>query len=93
MGESNCMNLENVVKRLAIENDVKEIKFWGKILGYQDYYVIQGVSSKPYINDLPESSEPYGTGVNMYSYWVSTNILGEWTELPLVTAEQVKASR
>lgn len=37
--------------------------------------------------------EPYGTGVNSYSYWVATDILGEWTQLPLVVPQQVKASR
>jgi hypothetical protein len=31
--------------------------------------------------------------VNSYSYWVATDILGEWTELPLVTPEQVAGSR
>lgn len=32
-------------------------------------------------------------GVNTYSYWVATDILGQWTELPLVTPAQIKASK
>jgi hypothetical protein len=39
-----------VIKTLAIENDTKTIRFWGKILGIRDYWVIQGVSSKNYLN-------------------------------------------
>ena len=31
--------------------------------------------------------------MNTYSYWVSNDILGKWIELPLVTPEQVAASR
>ena len=51
IGEANCLNLEKVIKCLAIEHDIKEkIRFWGKIMGYKDYYVIQGVSSKQYLN-------------------------------------------
>lgn len=94
VGETNCINLGNAIKALAIENDAKEIRFWGKILGHRDYYVIQGVSSKKYLDDeLGPDGEAYGAGVNSYSYWVSTNILGNWVELPLVTPSQVKDSR
>ena len=55
--------------------------------------MIQGVSQQPYLKDLSADSEAYGVGVNSYSYWVANNILGEWSELPLVTPAQVKASR
>lgn len=93
VGESNCFHLNKVVKRLAIENQTKSIRFWGKILGYKDYWVVQGASAKPYLDQLPEGAEKYGSGVNTYSYWVATDPLGNWTELPLVTPQQVAASR
>lgn len=94
IGETNCINIGNVIQALAIENEVKEIRFWGKILGQKDYYVIQGVSSKKYLNDeLGEDGEDYGVGVNTFSYWVSTSILGNWVELPLVCPSQVRDSR
>jgi hypothetical protein len=93
IGETNAFHLNKVLKFLAIENEVKSIRFWGKILGYKDYYVIQGASGKSYLNELGEGSERYGVGVNTYSYWVSTHILGQWIELPLVTAQQVASSR
>ena len=56
VGESNAFYLNKVVKALAIEHQTKSIRFWGKILGYKDYYVIQGSSSKAYLQDLPENS-------------------------------------
>lgn len=55
--------------------------------------MIQGVSSKKYLNENGPDSENYGTGINTYSYWVSNSILGNWVELPLVTPLQVKQSR
>lgn len=93
IGETNCYHLSKVLRELAIENDVKEIRFWGKILGKKDYYVIQGLTSKSYVNDLGPNSEPYGTGINDYSYWVSNNVLGKWSELPLISPCQLTASR
>lgn len=53
IGETNAYHLQKVIKSLAIEHDVKSIRFWGKILGYKDYYVIQASSSKNYTHDLP----------------------------------------
>jgi hypothetical protein len=93
VGESNCYHLGQAIKRLAIEHQARSIRFWGKILGYQDYWVVQGASAKPYLDEVSEGGEKYGSGVNTYSYWVATDPLGQWTELPLVTAQQVAASR
>jgi hypothetical protein len=93
IGESNSFHLNKVLKTLAIEHQTKNIRFWGKILGYRDYFVIQGSSSKIYLHELSENSEKYGVGANSYSYWVATDILGNWTELPLVTPQQVAGSR
>lgn len=76
IGETNYFYLNKAIKSLAIKNNVKEIKFWGKILGRKDYFVIQGISSNPYLNELGKDGEPYGVGANSYSYWVATDILG-----------------
>jgi hypothetical protein len=56
VGETNTYHLAKVIKVLAVENQVKSIRFWGKILGHKDYYVIQGVSSKQYLDELPENA-------------------------------------
>lgn len=93
IGEKNYYYLSKVLRLLAVKNNVKEIRFWGKILGRKDYYVIQGISNQPYPKEGSKDSEQYGVGVNSYSYWVANNILGDWTELPLVTPAQVRASR
>lgn len=50
VGETNYYYINKAIKLLASKNNVKEIKFWGKILGRKDYFVIQGVSSNPYLN-------------------------------------------
>lgn len=44
--------------------------------------------------ELPLEVEPRGTGVNKMTYWVATDLLsGDWKELPLITPDQVNASR
>ncbi len=50
IGENNFYYLSKVLKVIASKNNAKEIRFWGKILGRKDYYVIQGLSSNPYLN-------------------------------------------
>jgi hypothetical protein len=49
IGETNYQYISKAMRFLAIKNNVKEIRFWGKILGRKDYYVIQGISSNPYL--------------------------------------------
>jgi hypothetical protein len=53
IGEANAYHLQAVIKELSIEHKTKDIRFWGKILGYKDYWVIQGSSSQSYISNLP----------------------------------------
>jgi hypothetical protein len=79
VGESNCFHLGKAIKRLAIEHQAKSIRFWGKILGYRDYWVVQGSSGKPYLNEVAEGGEKHGSGVNSYSYWVAADPLEKWT--------------
>jgi hypothetical protein len=64
------------MRYLAISNNAKEIRFWGKVLGRRDYFVIQGLSANPYLNELTKDTEQYGVGVNGYSYWVANEVLG-----------------
>ena len=74
----------------------EEVRFWGKILGLnRDYYIIQGrTNSNGGMETIGREAEKRGEGVNYYSFWVSNNILlDQWTELPLVTPEQVKNAR
>lgn len=31
--------------------------------------------------------------MNKWNYWVSTNLSGDWSELPIVTPQQMKTAR
>lgn len=59
----------------------------------KDYWIIQGVSSKKNTDEYAKNVEAVGTGVNFYSYWVAHDIRGDWSELPVISQEQLKASR
>ena len=65
------------MKGMASKNIV-QLKFWGKILGLKDYFVIQGLTKNKVKDDISPSSEPEGQGVNYYSYWVTTDLLSDW---------------
>lgn len=93
VGKTNAYYINQAMKTIAIEYDAKSLRFWGKILGQRDYFVLQGTTNKQYLADLGDSAEKYGEGVNFYSYWVSSDVLGCWNELPLVTDRQMRASR
>jgi len=85
--------LQKVLKVLAIENKAKQLRFWGKILGLRDYWVIQGTTTRKNTDEYAKNVEPAGSGINTYSYWVAHDLLGKWIELPVITPEQLKASR
>ena len=42
---------------------------------------------------MPPNVESRGTGVNKYTYFCTTNLLNEWTELPLVYPEHIRAAK
>ena len=39
------------------------------------------------------NQEARGTGVNTNIYWVCTNILGDWVQLPEASPEQIMVAR
>ena len=77
------------MKRLATLSGAYKIKFFGKIFGSQhDYLVAQGRIKT--VKDPPSKNlhqELEGTGVNTNVYWVTTNILGDWVQLPEASPE------
>ena len=77
----------------SVENHCKQLRFWGKILGLKDYWVLQGISTKKNADELTKNSEGQGVGINYYSYWVANDLLGTWVELPLITPEQLKGAK
>jgi len=50
------------------------MRFWGKLLtNTQDYYIAQGISTKPNNTELLPGMEKQGEGANYYTYWVTHN--------------------
>jgi len=54
---------------------------------------MMGVSTKTYHDEIPESWEPRGKGVNKFTYWVTHSVLDPWIELPLIAPEHVTVAR
>lgn len=65
------------------------MRLWGKILcSGKDYYVAEGVQEAAEAEEgLPPQVEPKGVGVNKLNYYVTNDISGKWSELPIVTPE------
>lgn len=86
-----------------ISKDIKNIKFWGKILGkYNDYYVIQAeysLDNNSHINKytdigFKDIKEPrFLEGANKFVFYVTNDIYLGWIELPDITYEQLRLSR
>ena len=70
------------------------VRFAGKILGTKaDYWVAAGHLNEPE-EDLKDATvEPRGTGVNNAVYWVTSNLLGDWIQLPDCRPEWINTAR
>ena len=81
-----------------IKDDVRTLRFWGKIFGKdKDYYIIQ-VEFKENKNlgafYKKGSPDPQGLeGANKFSFFVANYLLEEWVELPVVSSVQIQLSR
>ncbi|CAD7922850.1 unnamed protein product [Amoebophrya sp. A25] len=71
---------------------VNSVRFWGKILGTEKDYIVyeatisgEGVGSDKY--------EARGLGANKHCYFVQNEPMGELTQLPEVTADEIRRSR
>ena len=42
---------------------------------------------------MPSNWEARGTGINKNTYWVTTDILGDWVELPLIGPDHITVAR
>jgi len=85
--------IDKAVVALASVEDVKSLRFWGRIQGTRgDYYIIEGQpKSYPEAPDSPEQ-ETGPLGANRYTYWVASHVGGPelWTKLDAVTTEQLQ---
>jgi len=84
---------------LAGEQNLANVRVFGKILGTEsDYYVVETDNNPDEEGAADEEGaevdmEAKGTGANMYAYFVSTNSCSSWTRLPDVTPKDIEASR
>lgn len=85
------------MRRLAQNTpSLVSLRFWGKILGTEsDYLVAEGLVDGAETEKKGQwgDSEPRGKGVNKYTYWVTSGPACEWTQLPLLTSQHIKAAR
>lgn len=96
-GEQETYRLQKSLKTLAGKVGASSLTFFGKITGTErDYYIAEGQVEAEEEGEGQEQDadfEPKGTGVNKFTYFVSSNSLSEWTKLPDLTPKQVLASR
>jgi hypothetical protein len=68
------------------------VRLFGKIMGTKaDYYVIEVPNDgepDPEAEPAP-NTEPMGTGVNKYAYWVSNGAFANWTKLPECSPQEI----
>lgn len=104
LGREAAFRLHASLRRLAANTGAQQVRLWGKLLGtQQDYWVAEGR-----LEEVPEDAEeiedgakdssgnviePFGTGLNKFTYWVANAPGGKWTQLPLVKPAQVLAIR
>ena len=76
---------------MAIKQGPRTVHFWGIIYGSsKDYYVAEGEKEGGESN--PET-EPRGTGINKYVYWVTDSVTGDWVELPDAVPSTINLAR
>lgn len=94
-GEYSTLILQKTLKKLAVDNNISNLRLWGKILGTEkDYYIAEGSAENPAAEaEPPADFEARGTGVNTYGYWVANSPMGPWTVLEDLNCQDLAASR
>ena len=103
-GEEEHYVLFKSLAKLSQARNAKQVRLWGKIFcSQQDYYIVESVVDGADEGELQPGTEPRGSGVNKFTYFANTDrkppfitnltVLSDWTELPLVTPDQIKAAR
>jgi len=93
-GDETTYLIQQSLKRLAMMSNADKINFCGKIFGQtNDYWVASGSLAKAeeFIDD--KNLEARGVGANKLVFWVTTNLLNDWVQLPDVRPEHIVAAR
>lgn len=98
-GESESYQIMCSLRKLGAELDAegcRKLRFWGKMLGTgADYYVAEGqMDAAGEADENDPDFEPAGTGANMFTYWVTTDLTAPtWTKLPNIYPKHIIAAR
>eukprot|EP00798_Chlamydomonas_sp_ICE-L_P031212 gene31212-6361_t len=99
VGREEMYNVSVAVKALGEcpKRKIATVRFFGKFYGlHADYYVFETtLKNAPAIPQAPDGECPYepGTGANAYIYYVCNYLGGEFTQLPFVKPDDIKAAR
>lgn len=70
------------------------LRFWGKIYGVKaDYFIVEGELNRQEEQPTDRTQELRGEGANRFVYWVSTNPLNDWVQLPDTLPAHINAAR
>lgn len=100
-GEQDALRIQLSLKKLSATTSAQQVRFFGRIRGtVKDYFIAEATveGGEDDAKDGDEASEPNieekGTGVNKFTYFVTTDLLsGQWTKLPDLKPSQIMAAR
>jgi radial spoke head protein 4A len=89
-GQQEAYFLQVSLKRLCSKENLKSLKFWGKIFcSKQNYFVAEGIHRNNIVDQVKENWESAGAGCNAVSFWVTNAVMEEWIELPVIGPEHL----
>jgi len=92
LSQGESYNISLKVAEISQKQGLTNCRFWGKVLGTSaDYYIYEGTLSGVGLG--LDGLEARGTGSNKATYWAQSDPLGALTQLPDVSAAEIKAAR
>lgn len=94
-GQEENYRLCTSLKNLQLKTGANNLRFWGKILCRKhDLYVAEGFITKQFADEIEQETEKRGAeGVNKFSFWVTSDLLQGWVELPLIKPKHILQAR
>jgi len=94
LGEAESYKVMCSLRNMAAKRDgYTKVRFWGKILGTDaDYYIAEGTGGDGGEVEEGEEMDAPGTGVNTCTYFATTDLAGEWIQLPHVKPSEIVAA-
>jgi radial spoke head protein 4A len=93
-GKENTLRLQKSIKRLASMSGAEALRFGGKIFGTeQDYWIAIGRLPQAEEDSSDPAAEARGKGVNETVFWVTSNLLTDWIQLPDARPQHIKQAR